>query len=450
MKPRLAFALIALGVLVARLCHWNVVWVEEAYPLAAAEEMLRGKALYRDIWFDKPPLFPAFYAVFGAQPGVPLRVAGALFVLLCCWCAWRVARRWWGEREGMAAAALLAFFLTFDFAPSVMALAPDLLMIPAHLGAVALSASGRPLAAGVLGGIAVLVNPKAPFVWAACLLWQWRAPHWLALGIALPVVPAFLWFGDQMWQQVWEWGFLYSRAPLESIGEGLVRTSGWAWFHSALVAGATVALWRERQWRLGAWALLSLAAAFAGMRFFPRYYFQLLPPMVLLGARGLMLMDKRWRMVAVLLLAIPLVRFGPRYPMMAMGVPWTDLSLHDDAREAGEILRRQGAKPVLVWGYRPEIFVYSGAAAGTRFLDSQPLNGVLADRHLQSSEATAPELAAANRQELMRTAPEFIVDGLGPLNPSLAITKYADLQSWLGNYREFTHTSRCIIYRRVQ
>ena len=45
----------------ARLCHLDIVWVEEGYPLAAAREILAGKPLYSDIWFDKPPLFPLAY-----------------------------------------------------------------------------------------------------------------------------------------------------------------------------------------------------------------------------------------------------------------------------------------------------------------------------------------------------------------------------------------------------
>ncbi len=449
MKPKAAFALIGLCVLAARLCHWNVVWVEEAYPLAAAAEMLRGKTLYRDIWFDKPPLFPAFYMLWGATAGVPLRIAGAVFVLACCSIAWWAARERWGQREGLAAAALLAFFLTFDFAPAVMALAPDLLMIAPHLAAVAWSMRGRPFASGVAGGLALLVNPKAPFVWAACLVWQWRAAHRLALGIAVAVAPAFLWFGSEMWRQVWEWGLVYSRASLEPLSVGLARTGGWMWFHAALVAGAGVALWRTRDWRLAAWTLISLAGVFAGMRFFPRYYFLLLPPVTMLAARAFTLLEGRWRIALLLLLAIPWVRFAPRYPMMAMGAPWTDLALHDDARAAGEILRRAGAKSLLVWGYRPEIFVYSGAAAGTRFLDSQPLNGVLADRHLQSAESAAPELAAANRRELIASKPEFIADGLGPLNPALAITAYTDLGPWLKHYREIARTAHTVLYRRL-
>lgn len=445
MRPAPAFTLIGLLILVTRLCHWNVVWVEEAYPLAAAMEMLRGKLPYRDFWFDKPPLFPAFYAIFGAQTGVTLRIAGSLFILLCCWLAYRLAGRLWGRREGLIAASLLAFFLTFDFAPSVMALAPDLLMIAPHLAAILFAVEGRPYGAGAMCGLALLVNPKAVFVAAACLIWQWRSAHKVALGTAAVAAPAAILFGWNQWQQVYEWGFLYSSQALSATPwkDGLLRTASWAWFHAALIAAAAFALRRD----LGLWAAISLAGALTGMRFFPRYYFQFLPAMTILAAGGMPRMSRKWWLAAALLI-VPLARFGPRYPMVAAGEPWADLALHDDARQAALLLRRHNAASLLVWGYRPEIFAYSRVPAATRFLDSQPLTGVLADRHLVSTTAAAPEIARRNRQELIRTTPQFIADGLGPLNPALAITQYPDLAAWLAPYREVGRTAWTILYRR--
>ncbi len=102
---------------------------------------------------------------------------------------------------------------------------------------------------------------------------------------------------------------------------------------------------------------------------------------------------------------------------------------------------------LLVWGYRPDIFAYTRMPAGSRFLDSQPLTGVLADRHLTSSQPIAPEWAARNRRELIASDPTWIVDGLGPLNPALAITNFPDLREWLGNYREVGRTRFSIIYK---
>src|SRR6476646_5724040 len=98
--------------------------------------MLGGKIIYRDFWFDKPPLTPLLYLLWGAHTGVPLRVAGALFLFACCALAYAFARDLWSPREGVAAAALLGFFVTFDVPSAVMALAPDLAMLLPHLGAV--------------------------------------------------------------------------------------------------------------------------------------------------------------------------------------------------------------------------------------------------------------------------------------------------------------------------
>jgi hypothetical protein len=207
---------------------------------------------------------------------------------------------------------------------------------------------------------------------------------------------------------------------------------------------------KEKNWRMAGWLFLSLIAVAVGWRFFPRYYFQLLPVMALMAARGYVLFGRR-RVVLLLLLLIPLVRFGPRYLMLANDLlhdrqaEWSDLVLNQDSHAAADRIDRQGT--LLVWGYRPDIFAYTRMPAGSRFLDSQPLTGVLADRHLTSSLVTAPELAARNRRDLIQTKPTWIVDGLGPLNPELAITNYPDLREWLAGYGEVGRTRYTIIYR---
>ena len=54
-SPRVLFLLLFAVVLVVRLGHHSIVWVEEGYPAAAALAIRQGAWLYRDIWFDKPP-----------------------------------------------------------------------------------------------------------------------------------------------------------------------------------------------------------------------------------------------------------------------------------------------------------------------------------------------------------------------------------------------------------
>jgi len=453
--------------LAVRIGHVDVLWVDEAYPMAAAERVLHGGVLYRDVWFDKPPLYAWVYLLWGGQAGWPLRVAGALFAALCALLAGVTARRLFGAREAVGAALLLAFFLTFDHPVATVPLAPDMLTVPFALAAVWAAASGRSILAGFLAGAALHANAKALYLLPVVILWRprdwWRtlAGYGAAVAAGLAVLTAQGALRDYV-QQVWSWGVLYSRdSPLANpLVEGIRRTGSWAGFHAALVAGAAVYWWRNRDGtaaRLAFWALLALGSIALGWRFFPRYYFALLPALALAAARGLVLLPARARaLLLVLLLGVPAVRFGARHLTLAhetlTGRPheWQDLAMLADCRAAANRLKAL-ARPgdsLFVWGYRPELNVLAGMPAANRFLDSQPLTGVFADRHLVTSQASAPRIAQANRRELAASAPQFIVDGLGPYNPSLAITAFPDLRDWLAHYELGGSTSGTRIYRR--
>ena len=323
-KSKLLFLPLFALLLAARLCHVGILWAEETLPLAAAQQIRAGKVLYRDIWFDKPPLAPALYAVLGGEPGWLLRVAGTLYSLLCCWIAWGFARELWGGVEGMWAAGLLGFFLIFDFPASVIPLAADFLMLAPHLAAVWLAYRRRPMWSGALAGVAFAINPKGVLVLAVCACW---APSWrLVAGFAgvTGAVSAWMWGAGSLaayWDEVWRWGRIYAgttfvEAPVKN---GLLRTLNWAGFHAAIVVAAAAGISRRglagrQRWIV--WLVISLAGVTAGFRFFPRYYLQLMPVVVLLAARGFAEMRGRQRAVALLLL-IPLARFAPTYYMAA-------------------------------------------------------------------------------------------------------------------------------------
>jgi hypothetical protein len=446
-------ALFAL-LLAARLCHVRVLWAEETLPLAAAGEMHGGKTLYRDIWFDKPPAAALVGWAVGGRDGVPLRVAGALYALLCCWLAWGFARSAWDECAGLWAAGLLGFFLVFDFPSAAIPLASDLLMLAPHLAAVWMARRGRAWLAGALAGVAFLVSPKGGLVLAACLLWSPALP--LAGGFAAVTLASAAWLGmagalPAYWDEVWRWGRVYAGATFleHPLREGLVRTANWAGFHAALIAGAILGLKDERR-RWLVWLALGGIAVVAGLRFFPRYYLAVLPPLVLLAAHG-MARFPRYAVWLGLLLTVPAARFAPTYVEAARG-GWRDTAMDADSRAVGAILRGE-ARPgdtLFVWGYRPEIYVYSGLRAATRYLDSQPLTGVPADRHLTQSAPVETEQAGMRRAELARSRPVWIVDGLGGYNPRLAIAAFGDLREWFADYREAGRSGMSVIYRRVR
>lgn len=462
MRSRTVLALLFSAVLAARLTHSGIVWVEECYPLAAALQIMGGRTLYRDIWFDKPPVAAYFYVLSGAATGWPLRLAGAAFITLCCWLLYRLGMTLWGQREGLVAAALLAFYLTFGIPSAVMALAPDLLMVAPHIAAIWLAALRRPAWSGVAAAIAFLTNAKGVFVLATCLLWNPGSALWTLAGFAFPVAAHLALLDAQgaltsYWVQVWDWGLTYSRQTFveHPLREGAVRTLSWAGFQAAAVLAALYMWWKDRRSNstaLLAWALVSLVGVAAGWRFFPRYYFQLLPVVAAAGARGLCLLPRRQAIFLLALLFVPVARFGPRYVQLAVGnTRWRDLAMSSDSRQAADVLKAHSrpGDTLLVWGYRPDIYALTRIPAGSRFLDSQPLTGVLADRHLTHSDVVYPVQAAHNRRELATAQPTFVVDGLGAYNPKLAIGAFDDLRPWLGGYEEFARTAGCILYRRT-
>jgi hypothetical protein len=336
--------------------------------------------------------------------------------------------------------------------------------------------------------VALDANAKGILLLALILFWAGRkSPAVLASFL--------LWFGAGLgamslngslggyYRQVWEFGRLYAKDSFvaDPLREGVLRSLHWLGFHAALVIAAGVA-WKvsSRRSRLKflVWLVLAGASVVAGERFFPRYYLALLPPLVLLGARGMTRLTdakglfgvrmRRALLGAVVVAAVvPVVRFGPRYFILAADEltgktdRWADVALNRDSQfVASQVValvagpsrsvNPSGAKAdLLVWGYRPDLFVYTRLPAAMRFLDSQLLTGVIADRHLTQTHVSVPE-AAQNRLALTTSHPLIIVDGLGLLNPALGIERYPELRSWLAAYEVVLRTPYSIVYKRKQ
>ena len=413
--------------------------------MAAAKQMVLGKVLYRDIWYDKPPLVAVFYVLCGAQ----VRLAGAIYALLGCLVAFVFARDLYQQRAaGLWAAGLLAFFLIFDFPVSVIPVGPDLLMLVPHLLAVYLAWSGRLVASGVVAGIAFLCNAKAVFVLAACCLFGVTALGGFVLPVligsdVLYVMGAWRAYLDQVW--IWSSAYAASTFLEHPLRNAFARTAAWLGFHSGL-AGS----WKADR-RIWAWLLLSFAGVAMGWRFFPRYYLQLLPPVVILASGGLV-KPWRWRYLFLLLLLIPLIRFGPRYVTLALhsDAGWSDTAMDRDSREASAMVKRlaRAGDTMFIWGYRPEDWIYTGLPAATRYLDCQALTGVPADRHLTQSTPVTLAGTTEARSTVAASKPEFVLDGLTAFNAGLSMDKYPELAAWMKNYQEIGRTGFTVIYRR--
>lgn len=439
----------------SRLAHLHILWADEDYHLAVAAQALHGKMLYRDIWYDKPPLNAIVFMLFGALPDLPLRLFSVLLELAGAAAAHHFARQLWGEKEAYIAAAAFAFFHIFFFPGTAIPLEPDSLMILPHVLALYWAWRKRGLYAGMLAGLCFLLNTKGAFVALACVLLLPTELPLITAGFALPCLMTGAWLYAEgalpdYWQQVWRWGFLYSGNPLdEPASAPLMRLAGWLGFHASLCLGTFFGLRsvtdRTLRWKLAAWLAVSFLAALIGWRMPPRYMSQMFPALVLLGSGGLaVIFTKRslCSVIAVIAILIPIGRFGPRYAQLladdARGIEhnWGDIAM-DRESQAGAALIRQLAQPgdsIYVWGYRPNVVVYTGLPIASQLWDSQPVTMVPADRHLGRNEVLDADWARQHQDELARTRPTFIVDGLSAYNRTLDIHNFPRLKDWIALY----------------
>ncbi len=450
----------------ARLCHSGILWSDGDYHLAAAMQVHDGKTLYRDLWYDKPPLTALLLDFMGRPTGWLLSLTEAFFAWTACVFAYLTGRQLGSAKTGLIAAALLAFFLTFYIPTAVIPIAPDLLMLTPHLAAIYCSFARRPWLAGVCAAVAFWINAKGAFVFAACFFIAPTQLVPLLLGFTLSsaVAIAALWVTGA-WpgylDQVWRWSILYARSsPFPNPwSNALGRNVNWAGFHAALLLGAAL-YFRKRPGapalRIAFWIAISFLGVAQGFRFLPRYYFQLLAPLTIAAALGFAVTPRRrWIPVAAaLLLSVPLARFGPQYGHLAFDNlrrrphHWADLALDQDDQAIAKLLPAPDgrARTLFVWGYRPGVYAYTRRDSPSRFWDSQPLTGVPADRHLQNATPIDADWARRNREEFARTRPAFLIDSLSLFNPALAMDRYVELKPLLAQYRECARTPLSTVY----
>jgi len=179
----------------------------------------------------------------------------------------------------------------------------------------------------------------------------------------------------------------------------------------------------------------------------------------------------RWRRLRYRLYRHPLVMFGigPTYlfilrhrlpvGLMRGGwAPWISTMATNGgiALVVGGLMWWIGVGPFLL--VHLPITVFGGAIGVWLFYvqhqfehtvwSEQPLTGVPADRHLTQSRPVENESIRAHRDELLLTHPALILDGLGPVNPHLAIGAYEDLRAWREEYEVVGSTGMTTIYRR--
>jgi 4-amino-4-deoxy-L-arabinose transferase-like glycosyltransferase len=250
------------------------------------------------------------------------------------------------------------------------------------------------------------------------------------------------------------------------------------------------------------WLAVSFAGLSVGGRFYTHYFFQIMPGLSLIGARGLSeiasysgtygkRLSRALTALLVIGFVITAVRFHTRTITLAADwargkkgdatATWFHERLNHEERMVAALVRglpegaedtlgpegiRQGgasnarasedaADYLFVWGYRPELYYWSGLLPASRYLSAQPLTGVPADAQYANGEHRSildeSWTAAARAQlisDLKETQPKYIIDELGFFNGDLAILEYPELKEYMGSYKGLGATGRFLVYIR--
>jgi len=339
------FAAIIAITFLLRIWYAGSLYQDDGLWFTAAEEILRGKALYREVFFDKPPVLPLVYAALFKLLGahiLTIRLFTICYSILISWLLYQFGSRLYNPRTGLVGGLMFAIFSTTYISGDMQSLNTEFLMAPFYIAAAFLlihSCFGRErsrwlaFTGGLMAGIAFHINPKGAFdlIFIALLLIvgrSWddapllksarRAMKLFALavaGLAVTSLPflVYLIATDSMSRYVlyvWKWGLGYSSYYPPARGADIFLHYGTDYFlinntlslGLLVVVGITIGRRFSQTMRVEGksreffntdvalllWFAVSFAGVAAGGRFFAHYYFQIIPGLCLIGSRGLL------------------------------------------------------------------------------------------------------------------------------------------------------------------
>ncbi|HSB09010.1 MAG TPA: glycosyltransferase family 39 protein [Blastocatellia bacterium] len=239
------FTVVAALSVVLRIWYAGSLYQDDGLWFTAAEEILRGKALYRDIFFDKPPGLPLLYAglfkIFGAHI-LTIRLFTICYTVLISALLFPFGSRVYDKRAGLIAAVMFSVFSTTYISGDMQSLNTDLLMTPFYSASAFLmirsgSAPSRSawlaLAGGAISAVGFQINPKAAFNLLFFALFLIAARCWnsgttikylasalklfafAVTGFVFASVPFLLYISgthslSRYKLYVWEWGLRYT------------------------------------------------------------------------------------------------------------------------------------------------------------------------------------------------------------------------------------------------
>src|SRR6059058_6156800 len=463
----------------------------EAMYSVVANEIIDGGRPYLDAVERKPPLlfwtYAAVFKVAGKFNWTALHVVALVWTLSAMAGLYVIGRELFDRSTGLIAALFYSVFQSWAVWKNLTFDAEMLMNLPIIWAwAIALRRSSSRLRPELFAAGALL--------WAAFLLKQPAAIAAVPLGIylllpsyrtsrsltrtnsiihatmltsgffaALGLVTIVLW-KQGILHDAFYWTIADHDVPHVFWQKGIVNTLTFLGVCSPLVIGAILAcrdkdeIWTgktaERTALLGLLAVSAIGAA-AGARFYPHYYVQLIPPLVLLAAPYYAqlwlrrMQPPNWLLrprVTYAWLALTVIAFSIKH--------WTGLAPRRVPSEAGRYLftHSDPTDRIFVWGQSPEIYLDAHRRPACRYITTFPLTGYVFGGPIPGFDTRSRILPGAwstLEQDFARHPATYIVDVQpDPKSAQYPVKNFPILAKLLAErYQPVAHTAEGVIYR---
>jgi hypothetical protein len=464
----------------------------EAMYSVVANEIVDGGRPYADAVERKPPLlfwtYAAVFKIAGKFNWKALHIVALVWTLGAMAGLYVIGRELFDRNTGLIAALFYSVFqpwwtwktLSFDgemlmnlpiiwafaivFRRSSSRLRPELFLAGVFLCAGFLLKQPAAIAAVPLGIYLLLPSYRASrsltrtnsIIQAATL----TAGFFAALGL----VTIVLW-KQGILHDAFYWTIADHDIPHVFWEKGILLTVTFTGTCLPLIVGAIMAcrdedeIWAgkmpERTALVGLLAASVIGAA-AGARFYPHYYVQLIPPLVLLAAPYYAQLWSQTIQPPYWLLRPKVTCPWLVLTVMALSIAhWIGLASQCAPSEAGRYLfaHSDPADRIFVWGQKMNIYLEAHRRPASRYITTFPLTGhVFGGRvpGLDTRSRILPGAWSTLQQDFARHPPAYIVDvQADPKTAESPVKDFPILAKLLAErYQPVARTAECVIYHR--
>src|SRR5262245_40948286 len=485
----LGILLLTIAIRLPSLVHPRAIDSEAMYSVVA-NEIVDGGRPYADAVERKPPLlfwtYAAIFKIAGKFNWKALHFVALVWTLCAMAGLYAIGRELFDSNTGLIAALFYTVFqpwwtwktLSFDgemlmnlpiiwawaiaFLRSSTRLRPELFAAGALLGAAFLLKQPAAIAAVPLGIYLLLPSYRASrsltrinsIIQATTL----TAGFFAVLGL----VTIVLW-KQGILRDAFYWTITDHDVPHVFWEKGILLTLAFIGACLPLIVGAIMAcrdkgeIWAEKMAErtalLGLLAASAIGAA-AGARFYPHYYVQLIPPLVLLAAPYYARLWSRtiqppyWLLrprVTYAWLALTVITFSI--------IHWVGLASRRLPSEAGRYLftHSNPEDRIFVWGQKMNIYLEAQRRPASRYVTTFPLTGhVFGGRvpGLDTRSRILPGAWTTLEQDFARHPPTYIVDVYSEPGALYPVQNFPILAKLLAErYQRVARTAEGVIYR---